>query len=121
MPDNSAIQNPLGRIKEICKNKKWTVYKLAQESGVAYSSLNNMFNRNTQPTLPTLINLCRGLNISLSDFFADCDLDIVPINDECRELIKEYKLLSSHKRELVRAYVKGLLDGDIAEQLCEDK
>ena len=110
MHDNNYTPASLQRIKNICKSRNWSVYRLAKESGVAYSSLNNMFNRNTEPTLPTLISLCRGLNISLSDFFSDNDLEIIPLNNDNKELLSLYNNLSPRNKYLAKAYVKGLND-----------
>jgi transcriptional regulator with XRE-family HTH domain len=108
--NNNYTPDSLKRIKDICNSRNWSVYRLAKESGVAYSSLNNMFNRNTEPTLPTLISLCKGLNISLSEFFSDCDLDIVPLNNDTRELLSSYDKLSPRSKYLAKAYIKGLED-----------
>lgn len=64
--------NPiLKRIKILYMKKGWSVYRLAKESKIAYSSLNNMFLRNTQPTIYTLEKICCGLGISMSEFFAE--------------------------------------------------
>ena len=107
---NIKYYNPLDQIKKICEEKEWSIYKLAKESGIPYSSLNNMINRNTQPTLPTLINLCQGLNISLSDFFSNYEIDITPLNSDCKELINDFISLSPSRQKLVKAYIKGLCD-----------
>lgn len=106
--------NALDKIKEICKKKKWTVYKLAKESGVPYSSLNNMFIRNTQPTISTLYKLCRGLNISLSDFFESKNSHIVPLNSETREMLNIYNRLPPSKQGMARAYIYGLADEELS-------
>lgn len=110
MSDNNYTPDSLQRIKNICQSRNWSVYRLAKESGIAYSCLNNMFNRNTEPTLPTLASLCRGLNISLSDFFSDKDLDIIPLNADTKELVISYNNLSPRDKCLVKAYIKGLED-----------
>lgn len=110
MSDTNYTPDSLKRIKEICKARNWSVYRLAKESGVAYSSLNNMFNRNTEPTLPTLTSLCKGLNITLSDFFSDKDLDIIPLNADSKELLTSYNNLSPRSKYLAKAYIKGLED-----------
>lgn len=110
MSDNNYMPASLQRIKDICKFRNWSVYRLAKESGVAYSSLSNMFKRNTEPTLPTLVSLCKGLNISLSDFFSDNDLEIIPLNDDSKELLSMYNNLSTKSKCLAKAYIKGLTD-----------
>ena len=36
----------------------WTEYRLAKESGLAQSTITNMFNRNNAPTFSTLEAIC---------------------------------------------------------------
>lgn len=106
--------NIMAKIKSICAEKGWSVYKLAKESGIPYSSLNNMFNRNTQPTFSTLYKLCYGLNISLSDFFSDVDTHVISLNPETRDMLERYKKLPPSKQGLVRAYILGLCDDELS-------
>lgn len=61
----------LKKIETYMKLRNWSIYKLAKEADIPYSSLNSMFLKNTQPTIPTLEKICSGLNISMSDFFSD--------------------------------------------------
>ncbi len=103
----------ISRIKQICQLKRWTIYRLAKESGIPYSSLNNMFIRNTQPTFNTLYKLCRGLNISLADFFSDVDTFVLPISPETREMLELYERLPDSKKGKVRAYIYGLADEEL--------
>ena len=106
--------NIMEKIKKISDKNGWTVYKLAKESGIPYSSLNNMFNRNTQPTFSTLCKLCCGLNISLSDFFLDVDTHVIPLNPETREMFERYNKLPPSKQGMVRAYIMGLCDDELS-------
>ena len=50
----------LGRIRELMNLNHWSIYKLAKASGIPYSSLNNCFQRNTTPTIPTLENFAKA-------------------------------------------------------------
>ena len=100
----------LGRIREFLKLNHWSIYKLAKESGVPYSSLNNIFLRNTCPTISTLEKLCKGLNIRLSDFF---DFKKNPLRDPSlsedeQNLLSAYRKLSIRDKELLNAYLDGL-------------
>ena len=105
-----AENEVLGRLREFLKLNHWSIYKLAKNSGIAYSSLNNCFLRNTCPTIPTLEKLCAGLNISLSDFF---DFKKNPLRDESltedeQNLLSAYRGLSIRAKELLSAYLDGL-------------
>ncbi len=100
----------LGRIREFLKLNKWSIYRLAKESNIPYSSLNNIFIRNTYPTIPTLEKLCKGFNISLSDFF---DFKRNPLRDTSlsedeQNLLSAYRTLSIRDKELLNAYLDGL-------------
>lgn len=105
MEENSALL----RIKEYMRENNWTVYHLAKESGLSYSSLNNLFRRNTEPTLPTLRKICDGLGVSLSAFFDDADTPITAAySQDERALIELYRALSKADRALLFAYGEGL-------------
>ena len=98
------------RIQFLLEFKHWTLYKLAKESGIPYSSLNNIFNRKTCPTIITLEKICNGFQISLSEFF---DFENNPLRSEVlstdqQELINMYDSLSLKDKELLHAYLKGL-------------
>ena len=67
MRDTDVIQH----IQDLCKERNWSYYRLAKESDIPYSTLNNMMNRTNIPTIPTLQKLCDGFGITLSDFFQD--------------------------------------------------
>ena len=47
-------QDVLDRIQQLLTFKHWSLYKLAKQSDIPYSSLNNIFNRQTCPTMVTL-------------------------------------------------------------------
>ena len=59
------------KLEKLTKDRGWALYKLSIESELPYSSIENLFRRNTEPTLPTLRSLCNGLEVSLSEFFSD--------------------------------------------------
>ena len=58
------------RIIELCKNKGITINKLATESGITQSTLNNIVSgRNNSANISTVKKLCDGLEISIQEFF----------------------------------------------------
>lgn len=92
-------------IKEICKQRGLSYYKLAQKSGIPHSSLNYMFKHHHVPTMNTLIKICKGLDISLSQFFIGCSDEN---SSQYNEFIKLWNILDGNKRELALTYMYGL-------------
>ena len=42
--------NPLDRIRELCEQRKWSYYQLSKASGIPYSTLNTMLNKENIPS-----------------------------------------------------------------------
>ena len=100
----------LARIQQLLTFNQWSLYKLAKESGLPYSSLNNLIHRGTCPTISTLEKICHGFDISLTDFFdfPKNPLRNETISEEEQCLINAYTSLSQKDKDLLIAYLKGL-------------
>ena len=71
------------RTKKLLKQRSWTQYKLAQRSAVPCSTLSNTLNCKVKSLrLETLLNICRGFDITLSDFFNDALFELENIADD---------------------------------------
>ncbi len=71
------------RILSLCEEKRFTINRLANESGIAPSTLKNiLYGKSKNPGIVTIKILCDGLGISLLDFFN---------TDEFKELEQEIK------------------------------
>ncbi len=108
---NSADNFVLTRMKELLKEREWTTYRLAKESGLAYSSLNNIFVRETIPSVSTLEKICEGFQITLSQFFdreqpTVASFDMLSADE--RTVINLYRRLNGREKELLTAYLHGL-------------
>lgn len=105
-----AEHDVLDRIQYLLDFNHWSLYKLAKESGLPYSSLNNIFNRKTLPTIPTLEKICAGFGISMSDFFDyhQNPLKTPTLADGEQDIINAYRTLSHKDKELLSAYLRGL-------------
>ncbi|WP_353507232.1 helix-turn-helix domain-containing protein [Thomasclavelia cocleata] len=58
----------LKRLKTIMQSRDISEYKLAKLSGVPQSTINSMFRKYNNPSIYTLECLCKGLDISMSEF-----------------------------------------------------
>jgi len=94
------------KIDSLRKQKGWSVYKLAEECSLTQSTLSNMFIRKTQPTISTLTSICNGLGITLSQFFAESNIE--KQNQEEIDLLNDYKKLSAKNKNAVKQLIKNL-------------
>lgn len=84
----------LTKIQQLLNERNWSLYRLARESNIPYSSLNSLFLKNNQPTVATLEKICNGFHISLSEFFSDS----TPYRNETPIITKdEQKLLNAFR------------------------
>ncbi len=95
--------NILEKIKQLKNERHWSVYRLAEESGVMQSTLSNMFIRGTMPSIATLEQLCEAFGITLSQFFEE---DEKALSHEEMLFISQYKKLSTRDKEIVLAMIE---------------
>jgi len=63
--------NTIGRVEELAEARGLTLVKLAILCDVPYATLRSASRRNTQLNVDTIEQICKGLRITMSDFFAD--------------------------------------------------
>ena len=98
--------NVLDRINELRNNRGWSIYKLAEESGITQSTLANMFTRKSNPSIPTLIQLCEAFGITLSQFFDDKELEY---SDDELMLLSNYKKLNEKEKHIINSLIDNIL------------
>lgn len=101
--DKHSIPN---RITELCQQKGWSYYKLAQEAGFQQANLNSILKGKNLPTLYTISKICDALDISLSDFFKGSFFDNTLSSTHQYQVL--WEALSSSDKEKVLIYMHGL-------------
>lgn len=89
--------NILNRIKQLRDERGWSNYKLAKEADISEGSLNNLFRLNNQPTIPTLEAICKALDMSLSQFFAEGS-EAVVLSEEQKEMLDIWGTLNKEQK-----------------------
>ena len=87
----------LDRIKQLRDERGWSNYRLAKEADISEGSLNNLFRLNNQPTIPTLEAICKGLDINLSQFFAN-ENDAIVLSTEQKEMLEIWNTLNKEQK-----------------------
>lgn len=104
-------------LKTIMESKGYSAVKVAVNSKISDSTINAYINGQKIPSLPTLISMGNYLNCNL-DYILDRTDNPISINDlnksgkdnELNQLFQNIMSLPKEKRQLVIAYVKGILN-----------
>ena len=88
------------RIRELMAERKWSEYRLAIASGLSQSTVANIFNRNTTPSVATLESICAGFGITLAQFFAEGEM--VEMTEEQREMFSAWSALTKEQKEALQ-------------------
>ncbi len=100
-------QEIITRIKQLCNTRGWSFYRLAKESGITYSTLCTMLHKATSPSLPTLIKLCSGFGITLSEFF-DANSDSALLSPKEKQFLQLLNSLNSENQATAEKYLRFL-------------
>ena len=111
------IKNPsvdynesLHRINQLLEERDWTLYKLAQMSDIPESSLQHLFRRNNEPSIPTLRKICKGLGIKIQDFFSEEPVKVQEVLSPAdKQFISRYLSLTDSQKRRLSSYCDGLL------------
>ncbi len=87
--------------------RNWTEYELSKRSDMPQSTISTWYRKNQMPTIPILDKVCKGLGITLSQFFAETD-DFVALTPEQRELLDNWSALEPRQRELFLELLKSI-------------
>ena len=101
------IMNILERIKQLCNERNWTIYKLAEESGITQSTITNMFYRKTFPSLTTLMAICDAFGITPSQFF-NAQNTAASLSSEEESIVNQYRKLNKKDKQLLQVILNEL-------------
>lgn len=92
------------RIKELMAERGWSEYRLAIASDLSQSTIANIFNRNTTPSVATLESICAGFGITMAQFFAEGDM--VELTVEQKEMFNAWTSLSKEEKEILKRLIE---------------
>ena len=96
------------RIKDLCIARSWTVYRLAKESGITYSTLCTMLNKASAPSMSTLVKICDGFGITLTQFFDTGD-ESANLSAEQKQHLQLWDRLNSNNQAVAEKFITFLL------------
>ena len=99
----------LNKVTQLLEERGWTLYRLAKEADISYSTLSNTFHRNNVPSVSTLMRVCDGLGITLSEFFDEEGTAVKKLTVADQQLLADFHRLPREEKRLVNAYMQRLL------------
>ena len=105
MSDENYI---IDRIEQLCEQKQMSRYRLAQKSGISQSSISTLLNRQSVPTIQTLEKICKGLDMTLAQFFSEDD-ELPNLTEEQKRLLTTWNAMNKQEKALVEAYMQGIV------------
>lgn len=96
------------RLKNVRETKNISVYKLSQISGISETHIRDLERGKRNPSFDTLSRLAKPLGLSLADMFKESE-DVSYLNNEERELVECFRMLSKSKSEALLQFLKTLV------------
>ena len=96
-------------LKEITRlrlSRNWSEYELEKISNLSTSTISTWYRKNQTPTIPSLEKICKGLGITLSQFFAEGE-DTLSLTQEQREMLDSWSSLNEKQQEIFLALLKA--------------
>lgn len=95
------------RIRDLMNEKDWSEYRLAIQCGLSQSTIANIFNRNTTPSISTIESICSGFGINLSQFFAEGPF--VELTEEQRAMFDKWAKLDCSQKNVLNALIDVMI------------
>lgn len=96
----------LEKIDKLRIERGWSINNLAMEAMLTQSTLSNLYARNTEPKISTLRAICTAFGITLSEFFADEELDDNREKELDKELEKHISAMTAAQKEALLRLIK---------------
>ena len=87
------------RLKYYMERRGMTIYALAKASGLPWQTVKNLVNQMNNPTVATVEMLCRGLGITMSQFFSD-EEEMIALTAEQKELLEQWNVITEDEKKV---------------------
>ena len=95
------------KIEKLRKERGWSLFRLAKESGIYPTTVYNWFNEiNATPTREKIEDLCSAFGISVSSFYADVETD--NLTAEEMELLEAFRKIPDKKKAIALSTLKAM-------------
>lgn len=97
----------IDRVERLRQQKNISRYRMALRSGLSQSSISNLLNRRNVPSIQTLEKICKGLGMTLAQFFS-ADNERPDLTEEQSHVLDVWDQLDEMEKARVKAFVQGM-------------
>ncbi len=103
------MKRVLDEINRLRLKRGWSMYELGVHSGISQSTISTWYRKNQQPSIASLEKICKGLGMTLSQFFAGED-EALSLTPQQRELLDSWSTLSAQQQKLLLAFIDARIE-----------
>ena len=96
----------ISKLQQLIDERGWSTYRLAKECSLPEATVGNIFRRGTVPTIGTLEIICKGLGLTLSEFFADGDT--ITLTPDTKAVVDLWLGLTPAQREVALVILSSI-------------
>lgn len=97
----------LSQIDRLRLERGWSEYRLAVASGIAQSTISSWYRKGMLPSAGSLEKLCKGLGVSMSQFFSE-EGEMGTLPEEQRQLLANWNRLLPEQRAALLALIETI-------------
>ena len=101
------MKDVLQEITRLRQKRNWTEYELAKYCGVSQSTISSWYRKQQVPTLQNIEKICRGMGITLSQFFDEGE-NPVSLTPEQKALLDSWSALTTEQQQAVNELLRKM-------------
>ena len=100
--------NVLERITALRMERGWTEYEMARRCGLRQSTISNWYKKNRLPRFGSLQKICKGFDLTMSQFFLSETNSMATLTKQQRELLENWIKLSDTQKKKLLALIDNM-------------
>lgn len=98
------MDNILIKLKELMREQNITIYRMTEITGLSENTIYNWYNKGAEPSIHALRAICKVLDISLAELFAEKDEKHFTLKEH--RLVEHYRKLSNNQKDIIESLLK---------------
>lgn len=97
----------LDKISYLREQKGWSLYQLAQKSGLSYKTIYKWYNKESVPTIKALEAISEALQVPFYSLFTSYDTIIA--DEETMDILNKWQHLTTEHKKIVKDIINSYL------------